>query len=651
MELRIGAIIVILVLAGAAPFAATPTSNERAAAVPFEETKQTGLSGTTVRQVQNSTLVVPKAEAYYSQYQYVVGYYGVTTLVAGLKTHQQREFGRLLTLYVSDFSGTSVNVTEDGYLRMPLSESTGWVPAQEAFFVVNSSAHVPPQRTAIVPFSNESDAHSFARQYGGSVQQWEEVRKSSRGQAGRSTRAWQQTAQRRQAQTDRTVSNIRTSLNRSVSTVVGRDAPTLEAAIERAPPNTTVVVPPGTYQVDDLRIRKPLTLRGAGANATHIVGNRNGSVITVSAPKTAIRRLSITGVGSNRSGNNRTVKNVPVPKQSWKYRYYKTHGYGDAAIVFDSAGQSSVSAVQINTTSNGIISRRSPNLTVSNLTLYGTKRWENGFVGVVALNSDVVVQDSQFYGGKIGVFTFDTSRIVIRDTSMEGMMVGVLDLYASQLLITNNTIDDTWIGVYIETRSSENIMVDNRLHNNFNGIVVEGRENYFAHNVMVHNYHGILVRGQYSVYRHNLLAYNQIGARGMTLFPTNRVTANDFVGNQKYVQTIKYNILHVWPGNYWQDAPGLQKDGEKYLSRTFRPTGPVDGLMTRATSAATLARSPALQLLRQLQQLLPGLRSNGVVDPTPLAQPVHPQLVQEAQQNYNRTGEHEDADPWDYVHN
>ena len=639
--------IVILLLASV-PFVMQPATGGQSSAVAFENTKQTGLSGAVVRQADNSPLVLPKAEVYYSQYNYVVGYQGVTSLVAGLQTHEQQEFGRPLAIYVSDFSGTDISVNDAGHPRISDGESAGWTPARDAYFVVNSSARVPSRDTAFIPFSNRSDAQAFARRYRGEIRQWPAVRQLSAGRPDRSAREWNDVVRRRQARANRSVAVSRTALDRPVSLVVGRDAPTIAAALNRAPPNTTVVVPPGTYRVDGLRVNKSVTLRGAGSNATHIVGDRNGSVISVSAPRTGIRSLSISGVGPNRTGTNRTARNISVNESSWKYQYWKVHGFGDAAIVFDTAHQSLVSDVRVNTTSNGIIARNSANLTVSELTLYGTKRWEDGFLGVAALGSPVIVQDSQMYGGKAGVYTYGASRSVVRNSSMEGMMVGVFDLYASRLVVANSTFEDTWNAVFVDTRSYGTAVVGNRLHNSRNGVLVRGRSNYAARNLALHNKHGIVADGQYSLYRRNTLVGNQVGVRALTLYPTNRVTANDFVHNQQYTETYQFNILHLWQGNYWLGAPGFDWDGDNRLPRTFRPTGAVDEHADEGNGIRTLAQSPALQFLRQLQQLLPGLRSAGIVDPQPVATPVRPEAVDQLESADNGTGRHSDPDPWDY---
>jgi nitrous oxidase accessory protein NosD len=166
---------------------------------------------------------------------------------------------------------------------------------------------------------------------------------------------------------------------------------------------------------------------------------------------------------------------------------------------------------------------------------------------------------------------------------------------------------------------------------------------------MVHNRQGMQVHGQFAVYRRNVLASNRIGAESGALLPLNRVRANDFVGNDRYVETQDWNVLHVWRGNYWAGAPGLNWNGDRYLERSFRPTGPVDGSMATAPGAPTLARSPAVVLIRQLQRLVPGLQSAGVLDPRPLARPVRPDVVERMRMRYDDAGRHEDPDPWDYV--
>lgn len=649
MHQRTFAIIgIVLLLFASAPFVMQPSYGSQSSAVAFENTKRAGLSGAAVQQATNSPLVIPKAEIYYSQYNYVVGYQGITSAVAALQSNNQREFGRPLATYVSDFTGTDVAIGNGGNLRIPNGQSPDWTSARDAYFVVNSSAQVLSRETALIPFSNRSEARAFAHRYNGEVQRWSAVQQLSVGRTDRSAREWNEVVNRRQARANQSLAAARATLERPVSTVVGQDAPTLAAAVNRAPPNTTIALPPGTYRTDGLRIRKPITLRGSGPNATHIVGDQNGSVISVSAQQTAIRSLSISGIGPNRTGTNRSAENISVNESSWKYQYWKVHGFGDAAVVFDTANRSLVSNVQVNTTSNGVIARNSPHLAISELTVYGTERSEEGFLGVAALGSPVVVQHSQLYGGKVGVYTYDASRSIVRNSSMEGMRVGVFDLYSAQLLVANTAIEDTWNAMFVDTRSYGTAVVGNQFNNSRNGAFVRGQSNYVARNLALHNKHGIAVDGQYSLYRQNTLLSNHVGAREMSLYPTNKETANDFARNQQYVETFNFNILHIWRGNYWSNAPGFDWNDDNRLTRAFRPTGAVDARADEGNSVKIFSRSPALTLIRQLQELLPGLRSAGIVDPQPRATPVHPRLVQEFTPPHNGTGRHDDADPWDF---
>ncbi|WP_323192126.1 nitrous oxide reductase accessory protein NosL [Halostella sp. PRR32] len=638
-------VFVVLVVLGAIPFWLTPDT--QTATVPFEQTKETGLPDHVVREAESSDLILPKAEVYYSQYRYVVGYYGVTSLVAALQTQQTEAFGPPSRVYVSDFSGIDLTLSDTGHLRAPQTAPTKWVDARDAYFVVGSNARIPTRDTVIVPFSDRADAVSFTERYGGEVRQWGGAQQASIGRLGRSSSEWQRVVGQRQDRANATVETAERLRNRPVSTVVGRDASTLTDAVEQAPANTTIHVPAGTYRVDDLRIEKPLTIRGVGRNATRIVGDGNGSVITADAPQTAITDLMITGVGENRSGRDRSV-DVPVNDSAWNYDIWKVHGYGDAAVVFDTAGESLVSSVRINTTSNGIISRSSPNVSVTNLTLYGTKEWDDGFIGVVALGGRAVVQDSSFHGGKVGVYAHESNGVVVRNASMEGMMVGVFDFYGIRTMVTNSTIEDTWNAVYVEHRSYGSVIAGNHLRNSRNGVLVAGEANYIAENVLVHNRNGMTVRGEFSRYEHNVIAYNVRGVRTLSFFPTNRVTENDILANGRPVEIDEFNVQHVWSGNYWRGAPGLDADGDGRLSRSYRATGAVDSRITDVPGTPTLAESPAVTFLRELQEIVPGLRAGGVVDDQPRSRPASPDVVRRVTETYDGVGQHSDPDPWDF---
>lgn len=640
----------VIALVGAGPFVydVSPDDGERVEPVAFDRTESVGVPDSAVKQAQRSALEIPKAEVFYSEYRYPVGYYGVESLVASLQSDNRRSLGDPLAVYVSDFSGTNATLTPEGHLRIEEDRSVGWVPAADAYFVVGSDAGIPTRDEAAVPFSARSDAASFAERYGGEVRRWADVRTRDTGSLGRSRAAWQRTVADRHERVNRTVGERLALLDRPESVTVGGDAPTLAAAVERAPPNTTVVLPPGTYEAPSLTVEKPLTIRGAGRNATHVVGDGTGSVINVTASETAIANLSLAGVGDRRSGRNLTEDVVRANASDWTVHMRKVHGYGDAAVVFDTAARSLVADVQINTTSNGILSRDSPNVTVTDLTLYGTERWDDGFLGVAAIGDRVIVQDSEFYGGKVGVFALDVSDLVVRDVRAEGMMLGVFNLYGRDLLIADNEIEDVGFGVYVEERSEGTAVVNNTLTRSDRGAIVAGTGNYLGDNVVAGNDRGIVVQGHYTLYTHNVVAANRIGFRTIGLLPTNRLTGNDVVDNAEPATVSEFNVLQTWRGNYWSSAPGVRTTDEGHLRREYRPAGPVDGRVHRQPYVGTLAASPALQASRALERRVAGLQSAGIADPAPLAQPVRPETVERVRAEFDEAGRQPDDDPWTY---
>ncbi|NIB99188.1 nitrous oxide reductase accessory protein NosL [Halobacterium sp. R2-5] len=637
----------LLVVAGVlAPFA-VQGGDTRVAAVPMEDTRSTGAPESVVVRAHESSLVLPKGQVFFTQYRYAVGYYGVASLVSGLQANTERELGRPMAVYVSDFSGTDLSVGDDGLLRMSTDREHGWVAAADAYFVVGSDARTPTRDRAVVPFSERADAAAFADDHGGRVERWAAVAELSFGAAGRTPAEWERVEDRRREASDGTVERATRLLDRPVSATVGAND-SLAAAVRDAPPNTTVRLAAGNHSVRDVRVEKPVTIRGAGANLTRVAGDGNGSVFDVNASRVALADLSVSGVGPVRSRDPANVTAVPVGNESFRHDYWTTHGYGDAGVVFDESAASLVSDVRVTTDANGVIARNSPNLSVSNLTVVGTEDWEDGFLGVAVLGAPAVVENSTFYGGKVGVWAHDTDSFAVRNTSMEGMMVGVFSVYAQGAFAADNDIRDTWVGVYVHDRSNGNVVTGNDIENSRNGVLVYGRSSYVADNVLTHNRNGLAVQGQFAVYRRNVLAFNRVGVRVMSLFPTNDVTANDVAYNQRYAETTRYNVLHVWNGNYWRGAPGVDADGDGYLSRPFSATGPVGAVAERGAGAPTLARAPALQMLQQLQRTVPGLRAGGVADERPSAEPIRPAVLERLAETRRGPGRYEDDDDWDY---
>lgn len=625
----------------------TQTSlNEQAAQQTFERAITTGMTRANIDRTEGLHGVIPKAVVYYSQYSNIIGYYRIESLVRDLnREHHERQFGRPYVIYVSDFSDKTPHLNDLGILEIcEECDEPGMVFAENAVFVVGSGAQTYTGQALAVPFSEESDARRFATENGGQILKWEELRDQRTDDAERTRSDWEAIVDERDQWADERVTAARETLDRPVSVVVGRDAPTIQAAIQQAPPNTTIRLPAGTYQTSGLLVDKPITIRGAG-NATEVRGLANQTTIQFFSERSTITSLRITAAG------DRTPSNLSYPTNysgqintGYLLANPALRFYGDRGFVND---------VYVEPASTGIAFSDSDGSVVNNVTVVGEQPWHEGFTSVLGFRSQLVVQNSRFIGGRGGVYFHRSDGGAIRANHMEGMRSGVRSVFNSETYIANNTIRDTVLGVHALTRQTRNTIVRNDIRESDIGIGDAGRVNYIAENVVVNNERGMRIQGSESLYTRNVVAHNRIGVQvGQiiknaeyygTVVPTTRIVANDFIANDRHVRSEQLGPLQVWSandrGNYWSGAPGVDRDDDGVLEREFRVTGLVDSRAYRVRGGRTMALSPAVVAMRGLQSVVPGLQSTGVLDTAPMAQPTHPEYLPEPDgPRTNRTG-------------
>jgi parallel beta-helix repeat protein len=622
---------VVLLAGGAGPFivdfgSATPEP------VDFDDTVSVGLTLEDELRLgdKSESIELPRMQVFYSQYPYVVGYYGVESFVVSQRepTHERR-FGFPTAVYVSDYADSGIELTERGLPRT--DRRTDWVAAETAFYVIDSEARTPSGE-AIIPFSTRDSAEAFVETYGGTVIEWGAVLEADVEVNDASTVRNGVEEQRRE--TDRSVETRRAIHDRRVGAVVGENGTTLQEAIDAAPPNTTVVVPAGTHEGPAV-INRSVTLRGIGD--ARIEGDGNGTVLTVTAPRTAIVGLNVSGTGNETPG--RTVTDDPshhttgashteadtVGDDSWDADVEEDYAQGDTAIAATSAENILISETEIHTSAAGMILYESPNMVVRNTTVVGRDNYQKGHMGIVAMRSPGVVENSTFIGGLDGVYTHRADGIVVRNNEMRQNRMGIHLMFTSGALLAGNSIrNQETAGIHVMTGPQRNAIVNNEVSESETGISFGGSDAYVAGNILTKNDLGLRIEGDASIVERNVIAENYEGVETWALLPTNRVTHNDFVDNERHV-AVSSGRLRVWThdgeGNYWQGAIGTT-DGT-VIQRPYTPTDPVDGRLHRIDGARTLTRAPALDALAGFEGAVPGMRADEVIDTAPLCAPVN----------------------------
>jgi len=596
---------------------AVDLGDARPSPVPFDDTIQRGMTMADEQRALNRDISVPRAEVFYSQYRYVVGYVGMDRTVAALtEPGHEQQFGYPLAVYVSDYSGVGARCGDGGVLRT--DAPSGWVAASDASFVVDSRAR-SPSGPVVVPFGDRADAETFAGRCGGRVVDWAALKGRSFGEAGATT--VRDRVDDRRAGANETVATARALAERPVSVVVGEDAPTIQRAVDAAPPNTTVLVPPGRYG-QRVTIDKPVTIRGRRAT---LDGGGVDSPVTVTADRVGVVGLDITGVG------NDTVGNRSAAGDAWDATVTAAYGNSDAGVSARNASGLYVADLTVRTQSSGVVLRQSPGAVVERVTVNGTDDWEDGFMGVVGMHSRVVVQNSTFRDGRDGVYLHRADGTVVRDNTFRGGRFGVHLMYTSGTLVADNVArEQQYSGVVVMTNPEGNAIVGNDVRYSGSGILMAGSRSYVAHNVIANTSRGLSANAGRSRYEHNVVYGNELGIVAATALPSNVVTANDFVANDDHASTGPGPLRFYTDegrGNYWEGAYDLSAVESGTLAQAYSPTDTVDSRLHRTDAAVVIRSAPSVRALRSLRGTTPGFRRGSIVDTAPLAEPANPDAL------------------------
>ncbi len=606
---------ILAVTAAVAVTFAVDTGADSPEPAPFDETVSIGLTLEDDLALDDD-VELPRAQTFYSQYEYVVGYYGVETYVEAQRQagHVER-FGYPLVIYVSDYGTTDVELNEDGY---PVTDTpAAWIDAEDAWFVLGSEARTPAGE-ALIPFAEREDAEAFAATYGGEVRSWGTVLDSSfdRDDAA----SVRDRVEERHTDADDLVDGASEHDDRPVSITVGEDVDSIQAGIDRAPENTTVLITEGTYN-ETLEIDRSITLRGE--EGAIISGDENGSVVTITERDVAVRNLEIDGVGPKAHG----AESVPGEEpDGWDDEFQILYTGSDAAVSAHNAAGVSVADVRIETPSNGIIIRDSPGAVVDDVTIEGNEDFTEALAGVMVFGSPGVVQETTFVDGRDAIYLYSSDGMTVRDNEIEGGLLGIHLMYTGDSLVADNVLRDVDnTGIYVMTGPERNAVVGNQVSGSLSGVHVGGSDSYVAENRIEANENGLRMEADSSIYEHNVLVANDLGARDGTMLPTSQVVGNDFVANDEHA-SVGPGPLRVWThdgtGNYWEGALSVA-DGHP-PERPYTPSDPVDGRMHTTDGAATLARSPALDALAGLETAVQGMQSERIVDLAPTCEPNNP---------------------------
>lgn len=250
---------------------------------------------------------------------------------------------------------------------------------------------------------------------------------------------------------------------------------------------------------------------------------------------------------------------------------------------------------------------------------------------------DARVIGNEVRDGRDGIYIDTSNHNLLEHNLLEDVRYGIHYMFSHNNQVIANTTRRTRTG-YALMQSRQLTVVDNRSEDDQNyGILM----NYITYSTLAGNYvSGVksgstgdsMIQGAEgkalfiynSVFNRitdNYFAHSALGIHLTAGSEDNQLSGNRFVANRqqvKYVATRTQEWSLDGRGNYWSDYLGWDRNADGIGDVLYEPNDNIDRLVWMYPQMKLLMHSPAVELLRWVQQMFPVIKSPGVRDSYPL---------------------------------
>jgi len=363
----------------------------------------------------------------------------------------------------------------------------------------------------------------------------------------------------------------------------------------------------GTYS-GPIEIDVPLTLIG---NETTIDGHKLGSVITVKAEDVTLQGLTVIGSGSAGEGLDAGITLTKFANRAviegnqvlGNLVGIDVHGPKDVLVTGNVIeGRKDH---RMNDRGNGIYIWNAPGARV----IGNDVRW--GRDGVfVNTSRDNIFAGNRFRDLRFAVHYMYANDSIISDNISIGNHLGYAVMYSNNVRIEGNLSSKDRDHGIMMNYTNKSVVVSNQIEQ-------VGDKCVFIYNSHKNSFQG------------NSFDSCTIGVHFTAGSEKNEIYGNAFIANRtqvKYVGSKWVDWSVGGTGNYWSDHAAFDLDGDGIADSAYRPNDIMDHVLWTQPAARTLLGSPAVQLIRWSQSAFPAMLPGGVIDRSPLMQPVLPEI-------------------------
>ena len=382
---------------------------------------------------------------------------------------------------------------------------------------------------------------------------------------------------------------------------VGPNLPlhTIQAALDQAQDGDEVIVASGTYPEHDLKITRPLRLKGIDRPV--IDGQHHGTVLSIQADG-----VSVSGF---------TIVNV---ERSFTSDY--------AAIMVTGSRHFEIKNNLLKNAFFGIVIKKSR-------------------LGTIAFN-DVSAEAIEEASSGNGVHAWHSSQLSIHDNQLHQLRDGIyLEFVDRSQIYRNQSYDNLRYGLHFMF-SNQDDYHHNRFINNGAGVAVMfSKKIHMEHNAFLKNWgassYGLLLKEIYdaqindNLFEQNTIGINAEGAtrihyggnrflrNGWGVKITGACYGNLFEGNDFANNTfdLAYNSQlndNSFDGNYWGDYTGYDLDRDGIGDVPYRPVKLFSYIVNRTPESIVLLRSLFIDILNFSEKVSPAFTPDGLMDHRPV---------------------------------
>lgn len=379
---------------------------------------------------------------------------------------------------------------------------------------------------------------------------------------------------------------------------VADQASSLQAAIDSASAGDTLEIGPGIWPGAFI-IDKSLTLKSSEAI---IDGGGKGRVVVVDAPGVVVEGLTVKNSGDDLRKSEGCIY---LTKRATK------------AVIKNNKLVNCTFGIWLNKVDGAQI--------ISNRIFGKSEKPQSERGNGIHLHDGVnlLVKDNHISGARDGIFISVTEESLIESNITEQLRYGIHYMYSEYNQLKNNISRNNVNGFAI--MQSHYLTVEgNKAYSNENHGLLFRDAQYckITNNDLYDNGDGLFLFASYdNEIFSNRIVQNKIGAKIWAGSVRNAVYNNRFIGNKQQVFYVSTKDLH-WGkeqmGNYWSDYVGWDQNSDNIGDKPYRVDSFTSNLLFKYPTAILLLRSPSLELLAQLQQKMPVIKSATLIDHAPL---------------------------------